>query len=395
MKSAPQLAVTTLLLSAAIPLASAHAGTLTTLYSFAGGTDGQVPWAGVILVGTKLYGTTTYGGTTANGTLRSGSGTVFTVDPGTGKETVLHNFGTGTDGAQPYGGLTYAGGLLWGTTYGGGAHGLGTIFNVDPATGAENVAYSFAGNPDGANPYATLLYKYDVLFGTTYNGGPVNTLNAGTVFYFSPKTGKLKTLYFFGQSQSDGQRPQAGLTMSHNMLYGTTTTGGAAGNGTVFQVDFSGKEITLHSFAGLTSIAADGAVPTDAPVVRNGTLYGTTSCGVDSGCDNRYDGTVFSYDLSSGTYAGLYNFQGKADGEYPQSSLLPYGGALIGTTSGGGSNGGTIFKLNPTTKALTVLYTFQNYSYPFAGLLYQNGAFYGTTAFGGTNQFGSVYKFTP
>src|SRR5271157_1755074 len=147
----------------------------TVLYSFKGGTDGAIPFAGLVQDAQgNLYGTTTQGGT-------SNMGTVFMVDT-TGKETVLYSFtGTGGDGENPYGGLVRdAQGNLYGTTVNGGASNpKGTVFKLD-TTGKETVLHSFTDNPDGALPKAGLLQDTQSnLYGTTSLGGPEG---AGTVF---------------------------------------------------------------------------------------------------------------------------------------------------------------------------------------------------------------------
>ena len=95
------------------------------------GTDGWGPVAGLIFdTPGNLYGTTEYGGA-------DGSGTVFELTPTAGgvwTEKVLHNFNNnGTDGYDLYASLiSDAAGNLYGTTYQGGAHGGGTVFELTP-----------------------------------------------------------------------------------------------------------------------------------------------------------------------------------------------------------------------------------------------------------------------
>ncbi len=102
------------------------------------------------------------------------------------KETILHSFGSGTDGNGPGGSLVDVKGALYGTTAGGGVHGDGTAFSVDPKTGAETVVYSFMGGTDGALPNANLIDVKGTLYGTTYEGGGgsdcINSGGCGTVF---------------------------------------------------------------------------------------------------------------------------------------------------------------------------------------------------------------------
>jgi uncharacterized repeat protein (TIGR03803 family) len=90
--------------------------------------------------------------------------------PAQAQETVLHSFGNGSDGAIPYAGLSYANGVLYGTTQIGGANGKGTVFQIT-TSGAESVLYSFAGGNDGETPSSSLTSVNGVLYGTTLNGG--------------------------------------------------------------------------------------------------------------------------------------------------------------------------------------------------------------------------------
>jgi uncharacterized repeat protein (TIGR03803 family) len=102
-----------------------------------------------------------------------------------GTETVLYSFAGGTDGATPSAGLIQASdGNFYGTTSDGGVAGLGTMFEITPA-GVETVLYSFAGGTDGANPYASVIQGSDgSIYGTTEYGGGGN--DYGTVFKYGP-----------------------------------------------------------------------------------------------------------------------------------------------------------------------------------------------------------------
>ena len=152
-------------------------GTETVLYSFTGGADGAWPRAGLVLDEQgNLYGTTFVGG---SGCGAEGCGTVFQMTP-TGTEAILHSFDD-SDGANPTGGLVFdAKGNLYGTTSSGGAYGWGTVFKLTPSGGnwKETVLHSFKSS-DGAAPYGRLLLKGGILYGTTAGGGAHNW---GTVF---------------------------------------------------------------------------------------------------------------------------------------------------------------------------------------------------------------------
>jgi uncharacterized repeat protein (TIGR03803 family) len=120
-------------------------GTITTLASF-NGTDGSTPLAGLVMDGSgNLYGTASGGGA-------SGAGTVFEVAAGSGKITTLASF-DGTDGQGPSGGLLMdSGGNLYGTTAGGGAAGVGTVFEVPAGSSTITTLAWFRAYPD--NPAA-------------------------------------------------------------------------------------------------------------------------------------------------------------------------------------------------------------------------------------------------
>ncbi|HEV2471393.1 MAG TPA: choice-of-anchor tandem repeat GloVer-containing protein, partial [Chthonomonadales bacterium] len=160
-------------------------GAFTTLYSFTGGSDGANPNAGLIQAADgNLYGTTSAGGT-------SKSGTVFKIAAG-GALTTLYSFTGGSDGGVPYAGLIQAvDGSLYGTTSAGGTINSGTVFKIATG-GALTTLYSFTGGPDGGVPYAGLIQAADgSLYGTTSGGG---TGGAGTVFKITTG-GTLTTLY--------------------------------------------------------------------------------------------------------------------------------------------------------------------------------------------------------
>jgi uncharacterized repeat protein (TIGR03803 family) len=201
-------------------------GAETVLYSFTGFPDGAKPRAGLVLdAAGNLYGTTYHGGA-------SDLGTVFRLDT-TGAETVLHSF-SGRDGQNPYAGLVRdAAGNFYGTTQnGGGDFAAGTVFKLD-TTGKETVLHSFTGGSDGANPYAGLIRDAaGNFYATTFTGG---AYGFGTVFKLDA-TGNETVLYSF-TGGADGGHSRAGLIRdAAGNLYGTTGLGGAFSLGTVFKL---------------------------------------------------------------------------------------------------------------------------------------------------------------
>ncbi len=240
-------------------------GAESVLYSFAGGSDGANPYAGLTDANGVLYGTTEEGGTNDN------NGTVFSITT-SGAESVLYRFAGGSDGEQPYAPMINVNGVLYGTTTQGGGsgclgEGCGTVFAITPS-GAESVLHTFAGS-DGAEPYAGLTADSGVLYGTTEEGGASNN---GTVFKITT-SGTETVLHSFGAG-NDGSSPLAGLTNVNGVLYGTTFAGGGSGDGTVFKITTSGVKSVLFSFAG-----SNGRQPHAALTDVNDMLYGTTFYG--------------------------------------------------------------------------------------------------------------------
>ena len=370
---------------------SAQAQTFTVLYTFTSTTDGEQPDASLTSdAAGNLYGTTQYGGT------KGGFGTVFKLNT-TSKETVLLSFAGTPDAEDPYSGLTRdKAGNLYGTTlYGGTMGGFGTVFKLHPG-GKETVLYSFAGTPDGENPRSVLVRDAaGNLYGTTQYGGTNGGF--GTVFKLSVK-GKLTLLHSFAGTP-DGEDPYAGLLRDKaGNFYGTTQYGGTNGGfGTVFKLNVKGKLTLLHSFAG----TPDGVNPL-AGLLRDAAsnLYGTTQYG---GTNGGY-GTVFKLN-AKGKLTLLHSFGGLPDGQNPYARLIrDPAGNFYGTTFYGGSSGyGTVFKLDTTGK-FTILHSF-NYSpdgaHPIAGLILDKaGNLYGTTSDGGDTSCGfsgcgTVFKITP
>jgi uncharacterized repeat protein (TIGR03803 family) len=205
-------------------------GTFTVLHSFTGGSDGDYPQAGLIMDRKgNLYGTASRGGT-------NDDGTVFRISAH-GKFSVLHAFGDGNDGVNPVAALIEdKAGNLYGTTRLGGGigcfdGGCGTVFRLAP-DGAETVLYAFTGGSDGGEPYAGVTADgKGNLYGTTITGGSPD--GYGTAFRIATD-GTFKVLHTF-TGPKDGEYPNAGLILGNSgELYGTTYAGGAHIWGTVF-----------------------------------------------------------------------------------------------------------------------------------------------------------------
>jgi uncharacterized repeat protein (TIGR03803 family) len=187
------------------------------LYSFTGclgsSKDGNNPTATPIYQNGTLYGTTNYGGAYS-------SGTIYKYIVATRTETILHDFGSSSDGSVPFGSLIYVSGKLYGTTQHGGVNNAGTVFSVDANTGAEAVLYSFTNGSDGGNPLTGLTYQSGLLYGT----------DSSAVFSINPSTGAETTF-----KTLPGPSPWGKLFYFKRSFLGTTEQGGPGGYGTVFK----------------------------------------------------------------------------------------------------------------------------------------------------------------
>jgi uncharacterized repeat protein (TIGR03803 family) len=199
------------------------------LYAFPKtGNGGNEPYAGVVQASDgNFYGTTYLGGS-------NGVGAVFKITPG-GTETIVYSFAGGSDGENPYAGLIQGSdGNLYGTTYQGGSHNFGTIYKLT-LSGVETVLYAFAGGGgDGANPEAGVTQGSDGnLYGVTYAGG---SSGLGTVFELT-LSGTETILHSFAGGSTDGSNPQANLLQgSDGALYGSAFGGGTGNDGIFFKV---------------------------------------------------------------------------------------------------------------------------------------------------------------
>jgi len=380
----------------------------TVLHSFAGGSDGATPYAALIQGSDgNFYGTTELGGSNSSCSASislHGCGTVFKVTPA-GVETVLYSFAGGSDGANPHAGLIQGSdGDFYGTTGHGGvnsscsasqyASGCGTVFKVTPA-GVETVLYSFAGGSDGSDPDAALIQGSDGNFyGTTGYGGSNSSctgtvlVGCGTVFKVTP-AGVETVLHSF-TGGGDGGVPDGLIQGSDGNFYGTTADGGSNsicsasvsvyGCGTVFKVTPAGVETVLYSFTGV----GDGIGPTGLIQGSDGNFYGTTSDGGSSLISN---GAVFKV-TPAGVETVLYSFFAN-DGADPGAALIQGSdGNFYGTTELGGSTGvGTLFKITPAGVE-TMLYSFTgggDGGVPNGLIQGSDGNLYGTTEIGGAN----------
>jgi uncharacterized repeat protein (TIGR03803 family) len=321
-----------------------------------------------------------------------------------GKYKKLYVFSGGSDGGEPHSNLIFdAAGNLYGTTFWGGVFKLTP--NLDGSWG-ESVLSSLVGSTAGL-----IVDAAGNLYGTTTG----DYVSPGAVFQLKPNpdgTWTYSTIYSF-TGGNDGATPMAGLVFdAAGNLYGTTSSGGAGGNGTVFRLtpnpDGSWQVFLVHNFLfnGKYGAHPNAGLVFDAA----GDLYGTTTDGGTYGY-----GTVFQLKFVNTQYGWewrlhpLHQFTGGNDGANPYAGLIfDAAGNLYGATANGGIYGvgasgyGTVFQLKPNpdgTWTEQVLHQFtrgQDGANPSANLIFDAvGNLYGTTQSGGARFGGTVFQLKP
>jgi uncharacterized repeat protein (TIGR03803 family) len=292
--------------------------------------------------------------------------------------------------------LTYAQvPTLFGTTYGGGKYGNGTVFTYNLSTSKESVVINFD-TLNGIGPLGNLVPDTvnKLLYGTTNSGGDSNR---GVLFSYNYITSKDSTLDIF--HGTNGKSPgQGSLTPFGGNLYGMTNGGGKYGHGILFMYNpITGKDSTIVNFD-TGSGKEYGPLGTNLALYPgNGLLYGMTYSGGKNGI-----GTIFSFNPSTGKDSVTVSMN-TLNGAQPQEGTLtlnPANGLFYGLTGAGGTyNNGVLFSYNPVTGKDTALVQFNvlNGTSPYGGLLLDtlNGLLYGMTNAGGLDDFGVLFSFNP
>jgi uncharacterized repeat protein (TIGR03803 family) len=320
------------------------AGTYTDIHDFIGSpSDGSFPeYSAPFQASSGLI----YGMTKLDGA--NNEGIIFSFDPTNvgGTYTDIHDFsGFAADGSFPEGSLFQAtNGLIYGLTFSGGVNNEGIIFSYDPVGIVYTVVHVFGSGSDGSFPEGSLFQATNgLIYGMTDAGG---ASGPGMIFSYDPMLGIYTDVHDFSGSPSDGANPHGSLIQASNgLIYGMTSAGGASGNGMIFSYDpMLGIYTNIHDFSGNPF---DGANPHGSLIqASNGLIYGMTSAG---GMNNL--GMIFSFDPANvaGTYTDIYDFSGgPSDGATPLGSLIQASNGLFyGMTSAGGASGnGIIFSLS-------------------------------------------------
>ncbi len=384
------------------------------LYTFHGSPDGANPSVRLISDGHGgFYGTAGTGG-------EFNKGCVFHLTPGsdgTWAESILYSF-SGLDGYSPDSSLLPdAAGNLYGTTAGGGIFSGGVAFELSPSSTlpwTETVLHNFGNGTDGSDPQSELVFdSAGNLYGTTQFGGSSGGFdNGGTVYRLSPGSGGWTetVLYSFPLSYSgpDGDLPAGTVVIDKaGNLYGVTQAGGFYGYGAIFELtpstDGSYRERIIHSF-NLT----DGSLP-DATLVFDGAgnLYGTTLFGGDKHlCEPNGCGTIFRLQRHADRTwsATVLRALKQTDGWCAIGPVAfdSAGNLYAAAECGGAYAWGSVLQLIPSSTVPwpeRVVHSFTNSPdgrSPYAGVIVDAaGRLFGTTIFGGSADLGTVFEIAP
>ena len=271
------------------------AGVLSVLYNFpSDGSSGTSP------VGTLALGAdgNFYGATFSSSSSNNNGGTLFKITPA-GTLTTIYAFCLQflcPDGSQPYSSPVLAmDGNFYGLTYGGGAHGVGTMYKITPQ-GVLTTLYSFDPTVDNIFfPGAPLFQAANGNFYSVASQGGAN--DYGAVFEITP-SGVFTVLHDF--NGTDGYWPFGLMQATDGNFYGTIAVVGNQTNGALYQLTPAGDLTILHQFNG-----TDGLGPVMLIQHTNGMLYGITQGGGDVYC--AYDpsfgcGTIFSLDVGLSSF---------------------------------------------------------------------------------------------
>lgn len=360
------------------------------------GTDGFRSFSELLVLDGLLYGSTYKGGANDNGVL-------FKLNPGTLEYTLLHEF-SGADGNEVFNGLATDGSKLYGVTKFGGTNGDGVLFEIGKDGTGFSILHHF--DRDAWAAHSAPILISGVLYGTTYHGG--DSTWGGTLYKYPLPSDPLQIMHSFDSTV--GRHPTGRLIQIGDWLYGTASdlfqhAGGHYGS--LYRINMTTNTFELlHKFNDTT----EGSHPYDHLYYDGSDLLIGTNMGQAFTADSM--GVIYAYSISQDTLTVLHDFENRpGTGSKPNGGLITNGDSsrLYGVAHGSNDatgDLGTLFAMDPDGSDFTVYHRFTEVlsgNIPMRSLVRLGDSYYGVAVFGGLTTDisnaetggGMVFKYTP
>ena len=236
------------------------------------------------------------------------------------------------------------------------------------------------------------------------SAGCASNDGAGYFDTYGPQPPALQAIHTF--NGADGAWARGSLVRSGDTLFGRTSIGGSANNGTIFSVDTSGNNFRkIYDFTAGANNGLGNQPHHNSMLLLNQTLIGAALFGGDQAASpsGAGGGTLFNIGTDGSSYSAFKVFSGSPDAATPHSPPVfsQDGTTLYGLTSGGGDNNlGTIYSVNLDGSNFQVLYSFASGDtgqQPHGQLTYDSTGtlLLGMTRLGGPQDVGVVFSFDP
>lgn len=323
----------------------------------------------------KIYGLTNEG--------------IFEFNPQSNSIIYKRYFSYHTDGGEPRGSLTHhPNGKFYGVTQRSGENNLGVIFEFNPNSNSYETIATFNGTSNGAVPYSDLvLAKNGKLYGTTFNGG---IHNEGVIFEIDPYSNNLVSKIVDLDDAIAGRPSQGLFAHSNGKLYGVAVNG-VTGYGVIFEFDpdtgtLIGKA-DLHETLG--SPSSGWGFRSTFTELSNGKLLAVTTSSGNGGM-----GCIFEFDTNTGSISKKLDF---AEHFGITGNLVPHPNGRFYAISGFGSK---LYEYDLLHNEIKVMVDFESNPDYGSGLssLTLNPAdynLYGMALSRGANNLGTIFKYDP